>query len=65
MFGKGYGGGRIPGSLSCGAVGHVIKSNKDGTNLSGSKDGQQGYNWQSPRELKVVWSVSCNDNKTL
>lgn len=65
MLGKGYGGGRMSGWVFCVAVGHVVESSKDMTNLSGSKDGRRGYNRESPRELKVVCSVSHNVNITL
>jgi hypothetical protein len=46
-------------------VGHVVESSEDGMNLSGSKVGRRGYSRQSPRELKLVCSVSRNVSKTL
>jgi hypothetical protein len=41
-------------SVSSMTVGHIVESREDGTNLFGSKDGQQGYSRQIPIELKLV-----------
>lgn len=47
-------------SSSWAAVGDVLASNEDVTNLSGSKEGRRGYSLQRPNKLMVVWSVSAS-----
>jgi hypothetical protein len=46
------------------AIGEVLASSVDGRNLSGSKEGCQGYSLQSPKTLKAICSVSLSIKRT-